>query len=421
MFLNKPRLRHLLRERGWLGFVGTTAESVTYLSGYWAMSQWIRRGPQVYAFQGMSGDLGSFVVTGTGLTDQAADQRLWVDVVHRYGDFFVEGAAGTAEHDVTEARWAQHLQAPQHGDPIAAMIHALREAGVASGRIGIEEEGLSPASLAKLRQAFGSVEFEDSGNFSLRVRAIKTEEEIRRLCCAGRIAERSIHAALAGAQDGESERDMALRFHQQTVLDGGQPVLGCIGFGPRSALPNVDPSATHHLRRGQTVRFDVGGRFGHYRADIARIAAFGEPDAQAREAHAAVQAGIERAYEIIRPGLPARQLFDEVVQAVRRAGLPHYQRNHVGHGIGLDGYEVPALTPTSSDTLELGMVMCIETPYYDLGRAGFQVEDMVVVTDTGVRSLMTLPRTLLDCPATGMPPAFDEPPLQVLAVGSPAR
>jgi Xaa-Pro aminopeptidase len=83
------------------------------------------------------------------------------------------------------------------------------------------------------------------------------------------------------------------------------------------------------------------------------------------------------------------------MDAVRKAGLPHYRRNHVGHGIGLDGYEVPALTESSTDVLTPGMVMCIETPYYELGFGGFQVEDMVLVTETGVESFMTLPRDLL--------------------------
>lgn len=415
MLLNRPRLHALLQERNWQGFLGTTAESVTYLSGHWAMPQWIRRGPQVYAFQPASDGMGSFVVTGTGLSDQAADQQLWVDSVHRYGQFFVEGLdGGSLAGDTTSQRWKQLLQQQEHGDPVAALVHALRIAGVDSGSIGIEEEGMSRASLARLKQMCPGVDFVDAAQFSMAVRAIKTEEEIRRLACAGRIAERSIHAALAEASVGESEWEMARRFHRQTVMDGAVPVLGCIGFGARSALPNVDPSFSQRLTPGDVVRFDVGGRFAHYRADIARIAAFGEVGAAARGAHAAVQAGIEHAYEIIRPGLPAKQLFEEVVAAVRKAGLPHYRRNHVGHGIGLDGYEIPALTPDSPHTLEAGMVMCIETPYYGLGAAGVQVEDMVVVTETGVRSLMSLPHHLLECPAQNEIPPFDEEPVQIL-------
>ena len=34
------------------------------------------------------------------------------------------------------------------------------------------------------------------------------------------------------------------------------------------------------------------------------------------------------------------------------------------------------------------MVLCVETPYYELGFGGLQVEDMVVVRGDGVQSLM---------------------------------
>ncbi|TKB79747.1 MAG: M24 family metallopeptidase, partial [Mesorhizobium sp.] len=41
----------------------------------------------------------------------------------------------------------------------------------------------------------------------------------------------------------------------------------------------------------------------------------------------------------------------------------------------------------STDVLEEGMVLCVETPYYEIGRWGLQVEDMVVVRQGGVERL----------------------------------
>jgi Xaa-Pro aminopeptidase len=74
---------------------------------------------------------------------------------------------------------------------------------------------------------------------------------------------------------------------------------------------------------------------------------------------------------------------------VRKNGLPHYRRNHVGHGIGLDGYDAPNLTPGSNEVFEEGNVICVETPYYEMGFAGLQVEDMLHVTRDGIESLMS--------------------------------
>ena len=41
--------------------------------------------------------------------------------------------------------------------------------------------------------------------------------------------------------------------------------------------------------------------------------------------------------------------------------------------------------------IEKGMVICIETPYYEIGWGGIQLEDTMLVTDKGVEFLSTLP------------------------------
>jgi Xaa-Pro aminopeptidase len=50
-------------------------------------------------------------------------------------------------------------------------------------------------------------------------------------------------------------------------------------------------------------------------------------------------------------------------------------------------YEPPLLAPSDHTLLEPGMVLCVETPYTEVGLGGLQVEDMVVVTPDGYRFL----------------------------------
>jgi Xaa-Pro aminopeptidase len=96
-----------------------------------------------------------------------------------------------------------------------------------------------------------------------------------------------------------------------------------------------------------------------------------------------------RAIELVKPGVRAADIFEQSVETVRREGIAHYRRNHVGHGIGLDGYDAPDFTPSSREVLEEDMVVCLETPYYELGFGGLQVEDMIRVTADGHESLMS--------------------------------
>ena len=94
------------------------------------------------------------------------------------------------------------------------------------------------------------------------------------------------------------------------------------------------------------------------------------------------------------PGVRAGELFDVAVAAVEGAGLSPYRRHHCGHGIGSSVYEPPIVSPGADDVIEPGMVVCLETPFYELGWGGMMVEDTIVVTGGGHRMLTRSDRSL---------------------------
>lgn len=386
MLLNEQRLNQHMGEAGLDAIIAATPENVTYMSGFWALPQWIRRGPQTYVVWPASGRSAPEIIASTSTLDLVADQQPWVSNVRRYGDFHVEHEPG-ASRDALGQRYDTLQSQPGYTDPVKALVVSLEEADLTTGRIAIDDAGFTADDLQSLKASLPKVTWLPAAATLRTVRAVKTADEIDRLRAVARIAERSIAASLAVAEEGASELDLARAFHRQTVEDGAFPVLGCIGFGERSALANVQPSE-RRLRVGEVIRFDVGGRFKHYRADIARIASLGDPPPDVVRLHQALLRGVEHAFEIIRPGLMAATLFDEVMSVVRREGIPHYKRDHVGHGIGLDGYDAPTLSAKSTEVLEEGMVLCVETPFYDIGRWGLQVEDMLVVRRHGAERLM---------------------------------
>jgi Xaa-Pro aminopeptidase len=384
MLTNRDRLHDRMTAIEADAVIGTMPENVLYLSGLWAMTQWIRRGPQAYAVHPAPGRGTPCVVVGASAADHLADGSAWVTEAYLHGRFPAELAAGDAEGDAFAALLAQEPFA----DPIAALAAALRDRGLTRARIAVDEVGLMPGHWQALVALLPEAVLLPAASLLRDVRAVKTEEEVRRLRMAAQVAERSVAAALAIAREGVTEEDLIRAFDAQTVAEGGQPVLRCIGTGPRSALPNVVPSP-RALRPGEVIRFDAGGRWGHYRADIARCAVLGEPSARLRQVQRAIRAGLDRAHELARPGARCAELFERVMETVRREGLPEYRREHVGHGIGLDGYDAPLLGPSSTEVLEAGMVLCVETPFYTLGAFGLQVEDTLVVREGGAETFMT--------------------------------
>lgn len=391
--LNADRLRALARARGIDVVVATSPENVTYSSGYWALSQWIRRGPQTYVVLPVEDLDFSCVVASTSLLDLLADQDVWIRNVRRFGYFQADRAE--ASLDALDRRQVALYDLPDDGTALDGLLAALAQ--YKGARIALDEVGLLPGYWEEIKARLSQADIVRGADLFRHVRSIKTPEEIARLRQVARITERSIAAALRVAEEGATELDLARAFHAQSVREDCFPVLGCIGFGTRSAMPNVQPSEAR-LRRGDVIRFDVGGRYGHYRADIARVATLGPPDARVESCYRALHAGIRAGMAIIRPGVRAARVFDVVVETVRREGIPHYSRSHVGHGIGLDGYDRPDLAPSSDDVFEEGMAICIEAPYYEIGWCGLQVEDMVLVTAEGIDTLMSTSGDLMVLP-----------------------
>ena len=386
MLLNLERLNARMAADGIDAVIATSPENVTYASGYWALSQWIRRGPQTYVVWPAPGRGAPHIIASASLLDLLADQEVSVSNIAKFGDFVVE-IDDRAELCEADSRQRELYGLANDGSAGAALSRVLDRLGLAGGRIADDEGGLPPSLAAFRLDKPPSIDAVDGFQFFRQVRAVKTPLEVERLRKAASIAEASIEAALAIAAPGVSEEQLALEFNLETLRLGGLPVLYCIGTGARSAMPNVQP-ASRKLREGDIIRFDVGGRYKHYRADIARIAVLGEPSEKIRSYHHALHVGVQRGIEMLKPGIKAAHIFDAVVETVRRDGIPHYKRTHVGHGIGIDGYDLPDLSPSSTDIIEEGMVLCVETPYYELGFGGLQVEDMVVVRHDGAETLM---------------------------------
>src|SRR5438093_684484 len=118
------------------------------------------------------------------------------------------------------------------------------------------------------------------------------------------------------------------------------------------------------LRAGDLVRFDLGCLVGPYRSDISRTAVLGKPSEKQARYYSAILAGERAAIAAMKPGVAVSQLFEIAVRITRENGLPHYQRHHVGHGIGLEPYDPPAINASTSTALEAVMVFFLETNNY---------------------------------------------------------
>jgi Xaa-Pro dipeptidase len=179
------------------------------------------------------------------------------------------------------------------------------------------------------------------------------------------------------------------------TAEGGRTGFCLVRFGKGLALGQIPASEDIKLAANDFAFFDVGIKYRGYRSDIGRLVSFGEPSDELRFLFEASKAGQQTAIDMMRPGVVAKDVFEAAVQAVRDAGIPTYKRQHVGHGIGIEYYDLPVLTPNADTVLEPGMVFEVETPYYRLGVGGSFIEDTVLLTEGDSAILTTLSRDLI--------------------------
>ncbi len=388
--LNSARARALLLEEGLDGIVTATLENTFYFSGVWNF------GHELFPYNAESyvvanaDDVGAgTIVTSLGEADLALAANPSMRGALAYGSFFRVAPEGVAlTPDEEKIRALEPL-----GSALDALAAALEQQGLRGGAVGIDERGANRSLLEALRERLPDTTFRPAADLLRRIRMVKTPAEHERLIQTLRITEAAFEATIAAAYPGVTERELRRVFDTTIVAAGARPAFALIRFGRGMALGQVEPGETK-LERGDYIWFDIGCTYRGYRSDIGRVVSFGEPSRRLRDLYAASKQGQDRAFELMRPGAEARAVFAGAVARVREAGIPHYERHHVGHGIGVEFYDAPVLAPSVDTRLEEGMVFEVETPYYELGFGGTFIEDTVILRADGPEIVTRLDREL---------------------------
>jgi Xaa-Pro aminopeptidase len=392
--LNITRLHAAMDDAGLDGIVAATAENVFYFTGIASVA--LRMFPhdgQCYAVITRDSCEEPYFVSSRTEVDQVLDAFLNIRGVVTFGHFFREISDSLELNETETILKTIAVDSPTTPDPLSALLRAVTELRLEKSKIGIDELGISPSIATGFREALPDAKVVPAASLLRMVRRVKTPEEVRRISVATHIAEEAILAAMAIAAEGTTELELARELERAIVSQGGLPGFTLLRFGRNGVAGQVRPGKTP-LHRNDTIWFDIGCIHEGYWADIARTFAFGEPSERVKRAYYALSQGEQHASKFASPGITGASLFELTVEATRSAGLPHYRRHHVGHGIGLEVYEQPILAPRNESVIEEGMVLNIETPYYEFGLGALHVEDPFLIGSQGNQRLSTLTHEL---------------------------
>jgi Xaa-Pro aminopeptidase len=264
-----------------------------------------------------------------------------------------------------------------------------------TGRIGFEDDHVSVRSLTKLEEKLADgVEAVPAGGAVEALRRVKGEQELALIAEASKLADAALRQTIENGFIGKTEREVADFFEAKVRGFGGTLSFDTIvAAGPNGAQPHAEPRE-RLIEKGELIVFDMGAKLDGYCSDGTRTYATGDPGEEGRRVYETVLAAQQAALEAIRPGETGEDVDKAARKVIDEAGHGEHFGHGLGHGVGLDIHEGPRLSLRSDDVLAVNEVVTVEPGIYLAGDLGVRIEDLVVITDDGLRNLSSLPKDL---------------------------
>ncbi len=278
-----------------------------------------------------------------------------------------------------------------YNNKLQAIADELSTSG--SRRVGFDAECVSVAIFEGLSRLTGTLDWCSLSTQLQALRGIKTEKELAALKTAANLNHQAFDTVLPLIQPEVTEREIALELEFALKRFGGEANAFdfIVASGIRGALPH-GVASEKKMVAGDLVTIDFGTRVDGYHSDETVTLAIGEVDRKLRQIFDIVLEAHDLALAAIQPEMPICDLDAVARDYIASKGYADYFGHSLGHGVGLDVHEYPAVSARSEQRLLAGMVITVEPGIYIPDVGGVRIEDTVVVTAGGFEALTSIPK-----------------------------
>jgi Xaa-Pro aminopeptidase len=358
----------------------------------------------------------------------ALRHELPLGIIDPFSYFEVDGRRVVVISELEASRIAEAAPGVEIVDPYALGLDELIARGMhwhdidaelcarAAGRLEASRvvvPGALPVAVADRLRADGVEVVPDELEF-IRRRRSKTPVEVegvRRaqaaadagMTAAAELLRRAVPSGETLALDGETlTSEMVRATIREACAELGAPAPEDIIVAAGAAGASGHEEGSGPLAAGAPIIVDIwprDERSGCW-ADMTRtFVAGGEPAEDVLAWHGLCRTALEQVVERARPGVRGRELFDAACEVFEEAGEPTQRTkpegeslrdgffHSLGHGVGLEVHEEPALGRTGADPLVAGDVVAVEPGCYRNGYGGVRLEDLLLITDDGAERL----------------------------------
>lgn len=262
--------------------------------------------------------------------------------------------------------------------------------------LGVEAFHMRVLELELIQRYAPGIQTTHGDDLIASLRIVKDDDEIAAMERAIAVAETAMHNLLPLIQVGQTEKQLAAMLTQELMNAGGEAIAfgPIVSAGPNAASPHAVPT-DRPIQEGDLLIIDWGVYVDGYPSDITRTFAIGKIDAESERIYNAVKLANEQGKKVAGPGLACYEVDRAAREVIEEAGYGEYFIHRTGHGLGLEIHEPPFMVAGNQTPLGVGHVFTVEPGIYLPGKAGVRIEDDVVVTATGSRTLTTFPRELI--------------------------
>ncbi|MBC7320800.1 aminopeptidase P family protein [bacterium] len=249
------------------------------------------------------------------------------------------------------------------------------------------ESDIAFSTYRRLSSLTNGIELIPVENFLDSIRAIKDEEEINLIKKSAEIADLAFMHLKSFIKPGVKEQDLVAEFSYFVRKKGAtvsfEPI---ILYGEASSLPHGIPGS-REIKSDGILLIDYGAKYNGYCSDATRTFFLGKPSKEYSKIYNIVLRALETAKSIIKPGVPVSEVDRTAREIITKEGFGDNFIHSTGHGVGLEIHEYPRLAEGDGALIEKGMVLTVEPGIYIKGFGGVRIEDLVVVTDSGIEVL----------------------------------
>lgn len=279
------------------------------------------------------------------------------------------------------------------GSLIQTAADTILEYGIK--KLGFEQNSMTYGTYASYQAVLQEAEMVPVADSVEKLRLIKSSEEIKILEEAAKIADDAFEHILTFIKPGISEISVAneLEFYMRRQGADGSSFDMIVASGVRSSLHGV--ASGKLIEKGDLVTLDFGAYYKGYCSDITRTVAVGEPSDKLKEIYQVVYDAQALGVLHIKPGMTGKEADALTRDHITAKGYGQYFGHSTGHGFGMEVHESPGLSFRSSAVLEPGMAVTVEPGIYIPEVGGARIEDDIIITEDGNRTITHSPKELI--------------------------